>query len=346
MSEAIQTVLDRALRVGLVADAGRCESLAHAIESCPEFSLACYWTPTEQVVFPGSATRMTHPADVLVEGGVDAIVLDCETRRAATLAVEAMGRGVHCYLQPPLGRSFSEAVGVCKAAKSSPARLMVRSRWEQIRDDVRQMMTQAADFAVVCSELEVATNGPDATDWRYGKNETGGGVLLQDGYELLETMIGIRRLPDAVYAAVNRQRRPANSPAREIEDFADVSMRYEDDGTAHLRASWLLKEQQKAAAHHSSTHTVTITADRLALRDLDGATVADEKLPAEDDEAEMLRFAAAIVKDHDAARRLRVVERHLAVSALIDSAYLSARTCHAESPRKLYSIEGWPEPRE
>ncbi len=38
------------------------------------------------------------------------------------------------------------------------------------------------------------------------------------------------------------------------------------------------------------------------------------------------------------------LERHLAVTALLEALYLSARTGQPETPRKFYEVQKWPEP--
>ncbi|MGE3180275.1 MAG: hypothetical protein AB7N71_01490 [Phycisphaerae bacterium] len=329
-----------------MADRARFDGLAAAIEACPEFTLARYWCDADVTVARADAERKGRPDDVLADGGVDVIVLDCETRVAVSQSLAAISKGIHCWRSAPLGRNFSESVAVAKAARGASTCFALESRWEQNRALVRQMIERVDSFVPLCSEIDVSGKGPVLSDWRYGATEAGGGVLLQDAYASLEMLIGLRRLPDSVYAAIGRYRRPTMSPPREIEDFADLSMRYEGDGSAHLRATWDLNPPARSSRHHSGQHSLHADEDRIAVVNATGDTLHASQLPKHDDEAAMLAFAADIVGNQGRDARWRVIERHLAVSAVIDAAYLSARTCHAESPRKLYSLEGWPEPRE
>jgi hypothetical protein len=61
---------------------------------------------------------------------------------------------------------------------------------------------------------------------------------------------------------------------------------------------------------------------------------------------ELERFVAAVREPDSAASQEVTLERHMAVSALLQATYLSARTGQPESPLKLYEVQGWPEPQQ
>jgi hypothetical protein len=89
---------------------------------------------------------------------------------------------------------------------------------------------------------------------------------------------------------------------------------------------------------------VTLTTDGLAITDIDGSLVDRRPFPAEWLGSELLRFAE-FVRGDARDRAAAPLERHVSVSALLDTIYLAARTGHPESPHRRYDVQGWPEPR-
>jgi hypothetical protein len=68
-----------------------------------------------------------------------------------------------------------------------------------------------------------------------------------------------------------------------------------------------------------------------------------QALPMQPTPAELSRFVAAIRDAGSREANDRTLERHLAVTALCETAYLSARTGQPEYPAKLYEVQKWPE---
>ena len=60
--------------------------------------------------------------------------------------------------------------------------------------------------------------------------------------------------------------------------------------------------------------------------------------------AEMHRLATEITNAATPQAAKKRNERHLAVSALLETIYLSSRTGHPEPPRRLFEVQKWPQP--
>ncbi|RMF73920.1 MAG: hypothetical protein D6744_15095, partial [Planctomycetota bacterium] len=57
---------------------------------------------------------------------------------------------------------------------------------------------------------------------------------------------------------------------------------------------------------------------------------------------EMQRFFGAIRTEAERRANDETLDRHLAVTAVLETLYLSARTGQSENPRSLYELERWP----
>ncbi len=169
------------------------------------------------------------------------------------------------------------------------------------------------------------------------------GALIYAGYDLLEALVALRGLPDSVTAIIGNYR-GGNSPTRETEDTSTALLRYPAGGSAIIRVTWDLPPTSARLVHFSATHRVELTADEVILADVAGNTQDRQPLGGDYLAGELSRFVE-LVRNRARDRALLPLERHLAVSALLETIYLAARTGHPESPAKLYEAQRWPGPR-
>jgi predicted dehydrogenase len=130
----------------------------------------------------------------------------------------------------------------------------------------------------------------------------------------------------------------------DAEDTAAALLRYSDGGSAAILATWNTRVFAHQIAHHGPNLRVTLSDEEVQLSSWDGSVADRRPLPSDFLASELLRFAE-FVRSQARDRALAPLERHLAVQALLETIYLSARTGHPEAPRKFYQVQGWSEPR-
>jgi predicted dehydrogenase len=284
------------------------------------------------------------PRQLLAQKDLQAVVLATSTRSDIGLATVALERGLPVWRLPPLARNFAEAGEIAATVKRHGAVYRVASWWEHVAEHAWRDLAWPEDFRPGLSELRVSTPGPAAVSWRAKLSEVGGGVLAQDAYGWLEALIAVRGLPESAYASVSARRLAAGTSPRETEDTGVAILHYADHGLALVRATWEVPPFEQVLAHHSRAATVAVSPDEATLLDQAGAIGDRRPLPADFLAGELHRFADWVRgAAHD--RALDALERHLAVQALLETLYLSARTNHPESPRKLYEAQGRALPR-
>ena len=331
------------LRIGLIADGPGLDSLAAVIDACLLIQ------PLGQAGMPPSAglpevPRFEDPRVLLAQPGLEAVMLATSTRNDVALATMASERGLHVWRLPPLARSFAEATEVAARVKKLATVYRVASWWEYVTDHVWHELQWPADFTPLFSDLRVSVRGPLPTAWRARLADAAGGALANAGYSLLEALVAVRGLPDRVAGVIGKCRQGATGPARETEDTAAAILHYADGGTAVVRATWDLPPFEQQMTHHGRTNSAALTDEEVVLTDAEGNILDRRPLPGEFVASELLRFVE-FVRGQARDRATAPLERHLAVNALLEAAYLAARTGHPESPRKFYQVQGWPEPR-
>ncbi len=331
------------LRVAVIADPERLPTLLGAVDACVLIQ------PLGQSGMPSSAGLADvpwhpDPRVLLGQPNLEAVVLAAAPRLELELAGLAVERGLHVWRLPPLARRFAEGTELISRVRQLPTVYRVASWWEYVVDHVWHDVRWPAEFKPLLSELDVHTPGPGPGSWRGRLTEALGGVLAADGYPLLEALVALRGLPETVAAAIGQYRTNAGGTARETEDTALAILTYAGGGSCSIRATWDIPPFHRRLAHHAGALSVTISDEELALQDASGASLERHPLPGDFLTGELLRFAET-VRGQARDRAAAPLERHLAVTALLESVYLAARTGHPEAPRKFYEVQGWPEPR-
>jgi hypothetical protein len=116
-------------------------------------------------------------------------------------------------------------------------------------------------------------------------------------------------------------------------------LRYPDGGVARISARWDLVPFVKSSVHWGPTQSVEFREDCVETRDAAGAIQCSRPLPGAMLVAEMRRFAENVRDEESRGSLEPILNRHLAVSAIIESVYLSSRTGQPESPRRLYEAQ-------
>jgi hypothetical protein len=331
------------VRVGLIAEGQSLVRLAPAVDACVLLQ------PVGQSGRPTGAGLpdvpwFDDPRVLIAHQGLEAVLLASSLRDDVELAAVAAERGLHVWRLPPLARTFEQGTGVLTRIKSLPVVYRVASWWEYVADHVWQELPWPEDFRPLFSELRISAPGPASESWQTRLAESAGGVLADQGYPMLEALVAVRGLPDGVVGDIGSYRKGAGGAARETEDAAVAILHYADRGLALVRAAWDLPPSERQMAHHGQAVSAVLDDEEVSLLDAAGAVIERRPLPGEFLANELARFAE-LVRSRARDRAAATLQRHLAVSALLEAVYLSARTGHPESPRKLYELQAWPEPR-
>ena len=325
------------LRVGLVAAAEEAALLIPAILDRPEFELAA------QAGLPQAAAKpelkwFDDRRVMLAQAEVQVVILTGSTRSLVELSRSALERGQHVWRLPPLGRDFSEAIDGVRRAREARSLYRVASWWESVNERVRDAVKKAECAKPPFVELLLGATGPTLASWRSSENDAGGGVLLNEAHPLLEALMALRGLPESVFGVTGVLRRAAGVP-RETEDLALALLRYESGQTALIRAAWDMSPFKSQLLLHGQSHTVCLSPDRIQTLDLAGAVVDNQPLPPSHLAGDIALFATALSAGTELPKP--TLDRHLAVNALCDSIYLSAKTGQPEVPRRLFEVEKW-----
>jgi predicted dehydrogenase len=331
------------LQVGLLADADEAPRYAEAVRRCPRLELcACGGMP--QGAAPDGTEWFDDTRVLIAQGGIDVLLIGSSPRTGVSVGETALEHGVPVWRPPPLGRDFAEAVQVARKLEASPVTCRVASWWEHVETELRWALDYHAGCKPVFSQVQVSSAGPPLQSWRSSQVDAGGGVLAQDAYAALEALVALRGLPESAIGAIGKCRRRSSEAPRETEDVANAILRYENGGIVGIRATWDIAPGGQTTQHHGSELSARYDQATAAVLGPDGSVLEERALPPDFLGAEMGRLAADIIGETQPQAAVARIERHLAVSALLEAIYLSSRTGHPEIPRRLFEVQRWPEP--
>lgn len=243
----------KSLRIGLVG-VGAAAQINHipALKKTEGFELAalCDHDPekaqrvAQKFSVPKAYSRIE---DLLDDDDVDAVDLCTPNFLHAPMAVAALGAGKHVLCERPLARSADEAASMVKAARKADRTLMcaVQHRFRADAQLLRKFVEKGdlgEIFMAKAGWLRQRTEW-DSDEWRRTKRESGGGVVLDLGFQMLDLSLWVMGQPKvtAVTASVHRSRKG------EVEDSATAFLRLESGATLTLELTWgLLMEKDFA----------------------------------------------------------------------------------------------------
>jgi len=182
--------------------------------------------------------------ELLSDEEIDAVDICTPNFLHAPMATAALEAGKHVLCERPLARSADEAGAMVRAAKKADRVLMCAVQ-HRFRPDA-QLLRKFVDkgdlgeiFFAKAGWLRQRTEW-DSDEWRRQKRESGGGVVLDLGFQMLDQALWILGGPkvESVTASVHRSRKG------EVEDSATAFLRLGSGATLTLELTWgLLMEK-------------------------------------------------------------------------------------------------------
>ncbi len=276
---------------------------------------------------------------------LQAVVLAGSTRADAEAAELAVQRGLSVWRLPPMSRNFAEAHEAMKRLGRDAPVYRVASWWEHVADQAWGEIAWPSELRPLHTELLFGAPEPPRESWRWSRSDAGGGVLTTGAYRLIEALIATRGLPDLTYAATGAAAGiPTGATGHDAEALTVAVLRYPAGGVAWLRAAWGTASAETLLLHRGATLSARLSTEELVVSDAEGAVVDRRPINTNWLAADLQRFAEQ-VQGQARDRAIATLERHLAVAALLEAAYLASHTNHPESPRKFYEVVGRPTPR-
>ena len=152
------------------------------------------------------------------------------------MAVEALGRGIHVYLEKPIARGLDDARAIVDAAARSDAVCAVGYQWRavEVLDDLRE----ALDGQELGLLIGIGTGPTKSRPWFLSRSE-GGGNLLERASHSIDLMRAIAGEAVAVQVAASAIPLAQSTGERgDIEDAAVIALRSANGAVGSTSIAW------------------------------------------------------------------------------------------------------------
>jgi predicted dehydrogenase len=277
----------------------------------------------------GIPTAHVRFDDLLADDDIDAVDLCTPNFLHAPMASAALEAGKHVLCERPLARSADEAMAMIRAAKKAD-RVLMCALQHRFRADA-QLLRKFVDkgdlgelFFAKAGWLRQRTEW-DSDEWRRQKRESGGGVVLDLGFQMLDLSLWIMGNPpvESVTASVHRSRKG------EVEDSATAFLRLTNGATLTLELTWgLLMEKDFAYVNVFGSGGAALLNPLRIHKGMHGTLVnvtpnleTSRNQYKHSIEAQLSHFADVLRKG---AKAMGTAEEILPVMQLMDAIYRSA----------------------
>jgi len=246
---------------------------------------------------------------------------------------------------PPLARNFSEAAELTKLAKAEGVSFVVANpnRFSQSAIAMRNFIQENSSeqvFFVFAVSGKKTTPDPFSQKWRSDPVVAGGGVVLYDCWDIIDQITSNFGIPQQVYCAANN-----TSPDRQqrlylTEDTAIITMKFNDTLSANLLAGKAANSLSNGLIAHLQDKLVRLEDKRFEITDSQGQTLRRDDF--DDDNLgrmkKMLENFGSNLISPDNNPLISTAQENLKNMALIEAAYLSAKTGMPEEPARILKI--------
>jgi myo-inositol 2-dehydrogenase / D-chiro-inositol 1-dehydrogenase len=184
----------------------------------------------------GDAAPYTDWRELLDKESPDAVFVCTPPMLHREMTVDALGRGIHVYLEKPVARGLEDARAIVDAAAASDAVCAVGYQWRavEVLDDLRE----ALDGQEIGLLIGIGTGPTKSRPWFLNRTEGGGNLLerASHGIDLSRAIAGEVVSVQTTASAVSLAQSAGESG--DIEDAAAITLRFANGGVGTSSIAW------------------------------------------------------------------------------------------------------------
>jgi predicted dehydrogenase len=287
---------------------------------------------------------------LIIQNQLDCLVVAAPIYSCVEHLRTAVKKKINILKVPPLARNFGEAAELVKLAQNEGVVLAVAntSRFAQSALAARGHFLQNPGdkpFFIFAAGTPLSAQTSQTT-WRNDPVLAGGGALLYECWEIIDQIVWNFGLPQQVYCVCGSTAGDKQQRLYRAEDSAIVTMRFSDVLSGNLLAG----RASEAWSHNGEAKKCLIAQGQGTLAKCD-----DKTFEVADSQGQLIKTDS--FKDDAAVRMKSVLENfgshilwpeknplvsppadNLNNMAVIEAAYLSARTGMPEEPARILKI--------
>ncbi len=273
--------------------------------------------------------------------------LDCLLVAAAVYSCEkqirtAMKKKFNILKLAPAARNFEEAAGFVRLAEEENIKFAVANpyRFSQSFLAFREFLQEGRIEQIFLITAVCNVGDQLHPAWQTDPKLAGGGVLLRNCYQIIDQIIWNFATPQQVYSLNTNTAGDRQQRLYLTEDTAVATMKFTDTFFGNLIANKALGPRQEILNVYGKDKILTVCNTLFTVSD--GLGRVSEKSEFDDDqlvrETALLKNFALSILSPDKNKLCSSGIENLKNMAVIESAYLSARTGMPEEPHRILQM--------
>ncbi len=255
----------------------------------------------------------------------------------------AMKKKTNILKLAPPARNFQEAAEFVRLAENENIKFAIATpkRFARSYLALRELLQQGGLEQIFLISAFCAVGDEPIGTWQTDPKLAGGGVLLYNCYQIIDQIVWNLAIPQQVYS-LNTNNTAGDRQQRSYltEDTAVVTMKFTDTSFGDLTASKAFGPKQEILKVYGKNKILTVSGSRFTVSDNLGQTNKESEY--DDDEliwymALLKNFALSILVP-DKNKLCSSARENLNDMAVIEAAYLSARTGMPEEPGRILKM--------
>lgn len=278
---------------------------------------------------------------LIIQNQLDCLLVAAPMHSCDEFVRMAMKKRFNVLKLAPVARDFEEAAEFVRLADEQEIQFAIAnpSRFAPCFMTLRRFLEEGKIEQVFLMNVFCNAGDYERSGWQTDPKLAGGGVLLHDCYRILDQVVWNFGMPQQVYSLSTNQAQDKQQRSYLTEDTAIITMKFSDtfigNFVAVRRAG--TGPQEDFLQFYGKERILTLSEKRLRLSD--GSCRVIEELECDRNEQGCVKqslesFAGSILSP-DEIWLASSGRENLKDMAVIESAYLSARTGFPEEPGRI-----------
>ena len=285
---------------------------------------------------------------LIIQNQLDCLLVAAPMHSCDEFVWMAMKKHFNVLKLAPAARDFEEAAKFVRLADEQEVRFAIAnpSRFARCFITLRRFLQEGKIEQVFLMNGFCNTGDHERSGWQTDPKLAGGGVLLHDCYRIVDQVVWNFGIPQQVYSLSTNQAQDKQQRSYLTEDTAIITMKFSDTFIGNVVAVRRTGSgpEEVFLRLYGKDRILTLSEKRLTLSDGSGRVI--EELECDDDGREDVKqslesFAGSILSP-DQNKLVSSGMENLKDMAVIESAYLSARTGFPEEPGRILRMAPMP----
>lgn len=281
---------------------------------------------------------------LIIQNQLDCLLVAAPMHSCDEYVRMAMKKRFNVLKLAPAARDFEEAAEFVRLADEQGIQFAIAnpSRFARRFVALRRFLQEGKIEQIFLMNVFCNAGDHERSGWQTDPKLAGGGVLLHDCYRIVDQVVWNFGMPQQVYSLSTNQAQDKQQRSYLTEDTAIVTMKFGDtfigSFVAVRRAG--TGPEEVFLRLYAKDRILTVGERRVTLSD--GSGEVREEMECDDDERgcveESLESFAGSVRSPGEHELISSGRENLKDMAVIESAYLSARTGFPEEPGRILQL--------